>query len=122
MLKKLLKKINMLCLWISYKLSEMRNVYSHKAVGHHTNEHGDTIILFTIMGKRDIYRIPIQTLMENKDLLERFHPCQTAKFGAISMGDVLFSLPIDIREDRYKSIREKMLGEEIDNKDRKKGY
>lgn len=116
----MLKKLRLFRLWLSYKFAEIRNVYSHKAVGQHTDENGETIILFTIMGKRDIYRIPIKKLMDDKELLERFHPCQTAKFGAISMGDVLFSLPPDQREQRYKKIKRQMLEEDGHHNDDEK--
>ena len=103
------QKLKLFKLWLSYKLAEIRNVYSHKAVGQQPNKSGETIILYTIMGKRDLYRISIEKLMNDKELLERFHPCQTAKFGAIALGDVLFSLPPDQREQRYKNIKRQML-------------
>ena len=87
------KKLKLFLLWLSYKTAEMRNVYSHKAVGQRQRKDGITLIMYTILGKRDLYDVPINELMDNKALLERFHPCQTAKFGAIALGDVLFSLP-----------------------------
>lgn len=49
--------------------------------------------------------------MDNRPLLEKFHPCQTAKFGALSLGDVLFSLPQEAREARYKNIKSQMLAQ-----------
>lgn len=106
----IIRNIKLFCLWMSYKLSEMRNVYSHKAVSHQTDKNGETTIIYTILGKRDLYRILLEDLMGNKELLERFHPCQAAKFGAVSMGDVLFSFPAEQREKRYDKIKSQMLG------------
>ena len=105
-------KLKTLWFWFNYKKAELRNFYSHKAVGQKTNEDGDTIILYTILGKRYIYTISIQNLMETKELLERFHPCQAAKFGSIAMGEVLFSLPSDKREMSFKKIKNQMLATE----------
>ena len=69
----MLKKLKCFRWWLSYKFAEIRNVYSHKAVGQQTSKNGKTVILYTIMGKRDLYRISIEKLMDNKELLERFH-------------------------------------------------
>lgn len=112
------KKLNLFRLWLSYKLAEIRNVYSHKAVGQQTDKNGETIILYTIMGKRDLYRISIEKLMGDKTLLERFHPCQTAKFGAIALGDILFSLPTEQREQRYQKIKYQMLEDDGNSNDK----
>lgn len=112
------KKLRLFRLWLSYKFAEIRNVYSHKAVGQQTGKDGETVILYTILGKRDLYKISIEQLMDNKSLLERFHPCQTAKFGAIALGDVLFSLPADQREQRYNKIKRQMLDDDgLENSD-----
>src|SRR3990167_428539 len=105
------KKINMFRLWLSYKLSEIRNIYTHKAVGQQTGKDGETIILYTILGKRDLYKISIEKLMSDRSLLERFHPCQTAKFGAIALGEVLFCIPPENREQRFTKIKQEMLEE-----------
>jgi len=105
----MLRKLKLAMLWLSYKLSEMRNVYTHKAVGQREGKNGKTLIRYTILGKRDLYDIPIKELMDNKELLERFHPCQTAKFGAIALGEVLFALPNEQRENLYNNIKEQML-------------
>lgn len=105
----MLKKIKYIQMWFSYKLSEMKNFYSHKAVGWRQDSEGKTIILYTILGKRDVHEISIETLMADKDLLEHFHPCQTTKFGVIAIGDVLFSMPLEQREKKYRKIKNKML-------------
>src|SRR3989338_7611104 len=103
------KKLKLFSLWLSYKLAEIRNVYSHKAVGQRQGKEGETIIMYTILGKRDLYTIAISKLMDDQELLERFHPCQTAKFGAIALGDILFALPPEQREQRYRKIKHQML-------------
>ncbi len=104
------KKIKLFSLWLSYKLAELRNVYSHKAVAQrHCKKTNATLIMYTILGKRDIYKISIAKLLEDKELLERFHPCQAAKFGAIALGDVLFSIPQEQRQQQYEKIKYKML-------------
>ena len=107
-------KINTFFLWFSYKLSEIKNVYSHKAVGQRTDRHGGTQVLYTILGKRDIYSIRIEDLMDDAQLLSRFHPCQAAKFGAIALGDALFESPADQRESRYQRIKAEMLHPETE--------
>lgn len=105
----MLKKFKLLRLWVSYKLSEIRNIYSHKAIGQQQTKDGATLIAYTILGKRDIYFIKLDDLMDNINLLERFHPCQTAKFGAIALGEVLFSIPHEQRHHRFISIKKSMM-------------
>jgi|GEM_PF-2022805 hypothetical protein len=103
------KKLKLFFPWVSYKLAEIRNVYTHKAVGQRQAKNGETLIMYTILGKRDLYDTSINKLMSDQKLLERFHPCQAAKFGAIALGDTLFSLPTEQQKPRYKKIKEKML-------------
>ena len=111
-----LEPIKPLTGWISklnasflHKIAEMRNHFPYKAVGQCTKTPGDTIILYTILGKRDLYEIPIKDLMDNKELIAKFSPLQAAKLGAIALGDILFSLPEEDRKQRYEEIIEKML-------------
>jgi hypothetical protein len=113
------KAIKHFLLWCNYKCSEMQNIYSHKAIGQRQNKEGTTIIMYTILGKRDVYEISINDLMDNKRLLERFHPCQAAKFGVISLGDVLFTLPQHQREQRYHNIKTQILTPHVTNSNHK---
>ena len=94
---------------LQYKLAEMRNHYPCKAVGQKTVSPGRTIILYTILGKRHLHEIPIQSLMENNELINQFPPAQAVKFGAIALGDLLFSLPESERKEKYEAIKSKML-------------
>lgn len=97
--------------WLRYQLSQFRHCYSHRAVAQRHNKQGETVIIYTLLGKRDLYEIRLKYLMDDPKLLAQFHPCQAAKFGALSMGDVLFSMPIDQREQALSEMRSKMLDE-----------
>ncbi|MCP4473772.1 MAG: hypothetical protein GY821_04245 [Gammaproteobacteria bacterium] len=77
--------------------------------GQRQDSNGETIIIYTLLGKRDLYEITIKELIENNDLLEQFHPFQAVKFGSIAIGDLLFSLPPEQREHKYNHIRKQML-------------
>jgi len=105
----MLKRLKIARLWLGHQVAEIRNVYTHRSVGQTQGRNGETIILYTILGKRDVYRISIEKLMEDKDLLERFHPCQTVKFGVISLGDVLFQVAPEQRKTLYQKIKSQML-------------
>jgi len=65
-----------------------KNSYAYKLVhGKFCNENKDTIITYTILGKREGYEISLRNLLLNKNLLQKFHPTETVKFGFIFSGD-----------------------------------
>lgn len=95
-------------LWLNYKICERKNTFTHRAVSHSQGKNGNTIITYTILGKRDLYKVPISELLEDNKLVQNFNPLQAVKFGAIALGDVLFSLPQNDRETKYQEIKNKM--------------
>ncbi len=98
-------KLKQAFLWCNYKLYEKRNTFTHRAISHSQGKNGETIIAYTILGKRDVYRIAISELLGKKDLVQKFNPLQAVKFGSIALGDVLFSIPQNDRERKYKEIK-----------------
>jgi hypothetical protein len=93
-----------------YIHSSKRNSYRCKLVGEKPSpEENNTIIIYRILGKRDIFEISIRKLLENPELLSQFHPTEAVKFGAISMGDVLFDLDETKRKDKFNEIKQKMV-------------
>ena len=92
-----------------YKLAERRNHYACKAVGQKTTKPGHTIILYTLLGKRDVYEIPIQDLLNNNELINRFPPTQAIKFGVIALGDLSFGIPYEQQQQRFETIKNQIL-------------
>ena len=54
------------------------------------------------------YEISIKDLLEDKELIAKFHPTEAVKFGAIALGDLLFGIPESERKQKYEEIRDKM--------------
>lgn len=96
---------------IQYWAALKRNVYHCKLVGEKQNNKDkyNTIILYRFIGKRDIFEIAIKDLLENRELLEKFHPTEAIKFGAIAMGDTLFREDPQAIKQRFDEIKKKML-------------
>lgn len=72
-----------------------RNVYPCRLVGGKVDVITTrTRVIFTVLGKRDGYDKALDDLINNKDLLNKFHPTEAVKFGFIYMGDTLFGSKI----------------------------
>lgn len=72
----------------------IENKYQCKLVAGKSSPSGDdTIITFTMLGKREGYEKLLQKLLSDKKLLEKFHPTEAIKFGFIARGDFTFGLP-----------------------------
>jgi hypothetical protein len=70
----------------------IKNTYPFKLVSGKPNHQGtDTIITYTILGKREGHQKNLGDLINNMELIEKFHPTETVKFGFIGLGDFLFS-------------------------------
>lgn len=95
---------------IHYCSSSEANYYICKLVGEkNISDSPNTVILYRMLGKRDLFEISVNDLLDNKELLEKFHPTEAVKFGAIAMGDILFNLPEEQRPKRFAEIKQKML-------------
>lgn len=67
-----------------------KNKYPCRLVGEkQDNTINSTRIIFTILGKREGYDTTLNELINNKDLLKKFHPTEAVKFGFIHMGETL---------------------------------
>lgn len=76
---------------VNSKNGSSKNTYPCKLVdGSTCNVTNGTTVTFTVFGKRDGYEIKLRELILNKELLLKFHPTDTVKFGFIYMGDILF--------------------------------
>lgn len=97
--------------FIQYQLASKRNYYPCKFVGEKPNENElhNTIILYKIKGKKEVLEIPIKELLENIQLLVKFHQKDTLKFGAIAMSAILFRENKEVVCSRFNEIKQKML-------------
>jgi len=70
----------------------IKNTYPFKLVGGKSNNNGiNTTITYTILGKREGHEKKLHELVNNIELIEKFHPTEAIKFGFIALGDSLFS-------------------------------
>lgn len=97
--------------FIQYRKATKSNYYPCKLIGEKPNnaEQSNTVIIYRHIGKREIFEISVKDLLDKRDLLERFHPTEAVKFGAIAMGDILFQENPGIRKQRANIIKRKML-------------
>lgn len=96
--------------FIQYHLASLRNYYPCKLVGEkQTKEKCNTVILYRMLGKRDVHEILIQDLLATPELVAKFHPTEAVKLGSIAMGDLLLKEGTDMRKEVFDEIREKML-------------
>ena len=111
MLKLIKRKVSYWINSIYYYFATHRNQYYCKLIGEKLNpqEKSNTIILYRLLGKRDIFEISIRELLDNRDLLEKFHPTEAVKLGAIAMGDMLSTIEHDATVARFQEIKRKML-------------
>lgn len=73
-------------------IAVMRNSYPCKLVGGKTDRKQiRTIITYIIWGKRDGHEKSLKHLINDKELIQKFHPTEAIKFGFIFSGDSLFS-------------------------------
>lgn len=73
-------------------LSTVDNIYPYKLVGGSFHPDNDnTIIIYTIFGKRDGYKKPLKKIIAEHSLIAKFHPTEAVKFGFIHAGDNIFS-------------------------------
>lgn len=85
--------------------SIIKNTYTCKLVGaKQGHENSETIIIYTILGKREGYEKTLRELIINKELIEKFHPTEAIKFGFISLGDILFGFSEDERNEKCNAI------------------
>lgn len=77
----------------------IKNTHPFKmAGGKCKNKNLDTIIIYTIFGRREGHEKLLKELIDNNALIEKFHPIDAFKLGFIFRGDDLFfspSEPID---------------------------
>ncbi len=69
-----------------------KNKYPFKLVGGKSSDQiNGTVITYTILGKREGHEKDLREIINNSELLEKFHPTEVVKFGFISLGDSIFS-------------------------------
>lgn len=98
--------------FFQYHCTLPKRYYPYQLVGEKKNlsDTSKTTILFRVIGKRDIFEMPIHEILEKSEIIEKFHPKDTIKFGAIAMGDTLFREPNeDLRKGKFLQIKQQML-------------
>ncbi|HLB41988.1 MAG: hypothetical protein A3F13_04890 [Gammaproteobacteria bacterium RIFCSPHIGHO2_12_FULL_40_19] len=84
--------VDRMCVNFNLDSSASKNKYPFKLVSYKSvSLPGETIIIYTILGKRDGYKKPLKEIMSTNSLLEKFHPTEAAKFGFIFTGEDFFA-------------------------------
>ncbi|NNM59198.1 MAG: hypothetical protein HKM04_05225 [Legionellales bacterium] len=91
--QKVKEKYNGLVNFIHYQMENRKNQYQCQLIGEKINasDKVNTVLIFRMMGKRDIHEIPVDKLLEDKTLVEKFCPTDGVKIGIIAMGDMLLN-------------------------------
>lgn len=90
--------------------SLIKNTYPYKLIGEKINPLStETIVLYKILGSNTNYEIPLKHLLDNKKLIENFHPTDALKLGAIAFDEIIFALPESERKTSFEKIKTKML-------------
>lgn len=109
MIKKIKNGIKKIIGFFQYHTDSLKNYYPCTLVGERPSKEGNTVILYRILGKRDIFEISIKELLEDSKLVSSFHPTAAVKFGAIAMGDILLMEDHGKRSAKFDLIKRKML-------------
>lgn len=81
----------------------LTNAYPCKLVGSKSHlEMNNTIIIYTIFGKRDGHEKSLKDIINNSDILAKFHPTDAIKFGFIYTGEKLFTK--QERQEKYSRL------------------
>jgi len=87
-----------------------KNYYPCKLLPkYHLDEKNNLIIQYKTFGNRNYFEISIRDLFADKDLLAKFHPLEVSKITCIAMGEIIFSLPENQRENKFIKMKNKIL-------------
>lgn len=93
-----------------FKSSLRKNVYPYKLISKKiTSNHAVTIISYRTRGQNKINEISLQELLNNKKLIDRFHPLEAVKLGSIAFEDIILNLPSETQNNKFNQIRNIML-------------
>lgn len=70
----------------------LNNNYPCKLVNLFENQHKKIMILYTLFGKRDGYKMLLFDLVHDNILLSKFHPADAIKLGFVSLGEKTFTV------------------------------
>lgn len=95
-----------------YSTEVIKNRYPCKIAGYRNlKAPKDTTILYCVLEKKDnAYEISTRALLEDRKLLEKFHPEDAVRLGFISCGDILFSEDTDEWQQKYHEVVDKITG------------
>ncbi len=73
----------------------INNKYLCKLVGIENKKNNDTLITFTVLGRRDGHEKLLSALVKDNSLIGKFHPSDALMFGFIYFGDIYFNVEKD---------------------------
>jgi hypothetical protein len=112
------KALNALKNKLYYSVESIRNRYPCKIIKIQ-NELAikeKSLVSFQAVTKLNIQRLPLNELIEDAMLVEKFHPTDCIKLGFLSAGDILLKNTESLSEARkkYNSILQKMFHDKED--------
>lgn len=95
--------------WIKNVFSSDELRYSCVLVGEKYNDKNETIIVYRIRNRPDVYETSLEELVTSPWIIEKFHPTDALKLGIIVCGDILSRTPAEQRESRYQAIKNSII-------------
>jgi hypothetical protein len=94
-----------------FNFSLSKNTYPCKLIGEKILPNTEGIlIIFKLSGIDSNYEISLRKLLNDKKLLEKFHPCDAFQLGLLSFEEIIRKIDKQIRLKTYINIKNMMLG------------
>lgn len=110
-IKNLAFRLNNIINYLYYFRSSIaKNTYPCKLVGEKISfPSNEQIILFKVLGKKNIYNAPLKGLFPDKKIISGFSPKDALKLGEIAFNEIINNVPKDEQLDKFKRMKEVML-------------
>lgn len=94
-----------------YAIESIKNRYPCQVIDiKQQNKISNSIIRYCVLGKKEnAHNIPVRELLDDKKLLEKFHPSDALLIGFICFGDIILSEKEAEREKKYNFMIKKLL-------------
>ena len=87
------------------------NRYPYILEGELNHNPQQTILLYRIRGKRDIFQLSAQDICNNPSLISKFHPLDVRIISYIAAIEQILTIPTEQRSDRLRLIKNKIFNE-----------
>ena len=92
-----------------YSIESIKNRYPCKIIEIDYSETSPCIITYRCATRLNVRKNTLEEILNDKSLVEKFHPSDCVKFGFISAGDILFKNEYGDNKEKYLSILEQMI-------------